>query len=116
MKQHADLAKTGRVLDEEFEQLRKQPVSARELRAAKNKLLTEHARSIRTNSGMADWLGTYEVYFGDYRALFTAPQAIERVTAADVRRVARQYLLPVESHRRSRSGRRLPRPRQGPAQ
>ena len=93
LKQDADLARTGRALDDEMERLQRAPVSARELRAAKNKLLTAHARAIHTNSGMADWLGTYEVFFGDYRKLFSAPQAIERVTAADVQRVAQKYLI-----------------------
>ncbi len=93
LKQDADLARTGRALDDEMERLQRAPVSARELRAAKNKLLTAHARAIHTNSGMADWLGTYEVFFGDYRELFSAPQAIERVTAADVQRVAQKYLI-----------------------
>jgi predicted Zn-dependent peptidase len=33
------------------------------------------------------------VYYGDYRKLFTVEQTLEAVTAADVQRVARQYLV-----------------------
>jgi zinc protease len=93
LRHHADLARVDRAIDEEMERLRSSPVPSRELRAAKNKLLTEHALSIRTDSGMADWLGTYEVFFGDCHKLFSAPQAIERVTAEDVQRVAIKYLV-----------------------
>jgi zinc protease len=94
LKRQADPTKAGHALDEEMEELSRSDVSSRELRAAKNRLLTEHAHAIRTNSGRAEWLGTYEIFFGDFRKLYAVPQAIEQVTAADVRRVARAYLVP----------------------
>jgi zinc protease len=91
LKQHADITRADHALDEEMARLRTSLVSDRELRAAKNKILTDRAREIRTNSGKADWLGTYEVFFGDYRKLFSASREIERVSASDVQRVARTY-------------------------
>ncbi len=94
LKHGIDVARAEHALDDEIERLRSSPVSLRELRAAKNKILTSYARRIRTNSGMADWLGTYEVFFGDCRKLFSAPGEIGRVTAADVERVARTWLSP----------------------
>ena len=93
LKRHADPAGVDRALDDEMERLKTTPVPTRELQAARNKLLTAHARAIHTDSGMAEWLGSYAVFFGDYRKLFSAPQAVERVTAQDVQRVTRKYLV-----------------------
>ncbi len=64
----------------------------RELRKAKNELLADHYRELKTIAGRANLLGTYELFYGDYRKLYSMEQAIEAVTAADVQRVARKYL------------------------
>jgi predicted Zn-dependent peptidase len=37
-------------------------------------------------------LGTYEVFYGDYKKLYEEPAEVEKVTAADVQRVAKQIL------------------------
>ena len=91
LRQHADVSRTEQALDDEMTRLKTSPVSSRELRAAKNKLLTDYAKEIRTNSGKADWLGTYEVFFGGYPRLFSTPPEIERVSTSDVQRVAQTY-------------------------
>jgi predicted Zn-dependent peptidase len=67
-------------------------VSDQELRKAKNQLLADHYRELKTISGRANLLGSYELFYGDYRKLYSAEQSIEAVTAADLQRVARQYL------------------------
>jgi predicted Zn-dependent peptidase len=36
-------------------------------------------------------MGTYEVFFGDYRKMFDAPKQYEKVTVEDIKRVANQY-------------------------
>ena len=72
--------------------MRNEPISDQELRKAKNQLLADHYRQLKTIAGRANLLGVYEVYEGDYRKLFTVEQTLEAVTAADVQRVARQYL------------------------
>jgi zinc protease len=43
-------------------------------------------------AGKADLLGKYEIYLGSYRKLFSAGDDLERVSAADVQRVAKAYL------------------------
>ena len=43
---------------------------------------------------MADALTFYYANFGDWRKLFTSIDDIAKVTADDVQRVARQYLIP----------------------
>ncbi|HYL38173.1 MAG TPA: pitrilysin family protein [Bryobacteraceae bacterium] len=85
-------ARAEKALFEELDRLREQPVSDQELRKAKNQLLADHYRELKTIAGRANLLGSYEVFYGDYRKLYSVEQAIEAVTAADVQRVARQYL------------------------
>ena len=87
-------AATEKVLFEEIEKLRTAEVPADELRKAKNGLLTDLFRQMKTISGRANLLGTYDVYRGDYRKLYTAHEEIEAVTAGDILRVAKQYLNP----------------------
>ncbi len=46
---------------------------------------------MRTINGRANTLGTYEVFFGDYRRFFDAAKNYSSVTKEDVQRVAKQY-------------------------
>ena len=55
-------------------------------------MLANHYRELKTISGRANLLGSYELFYGDYRKLYSVEQSVEAVTAADVQRVARQYL------------------------
>ena len=36
-------------------------------------------------------IGNYEVFFGDYKKMFDAPAEYNKVTVADVKRVANKY-------------------------
>ena len=85
-------ARAENALLEELDRLRDQPLSDQELRKAKNQLLANHYRELKTISGRANLLGSYELFYGDYRKLYSVEQSVEAVTAADVQRVARQYL------------------------
>jgi zinc protease len=89
-----DPARTEAALFEELEKVRTTPVSAEELRKAKNQLLAVHYKQLKTIAGRANLLGTYEVFHGDYNKLFTLDKDIEAVTAADVQRVAQKYFGP----------------------
>ncbi len=86
-----DPATAEKALLEEVEKLRTADVSDDELRKAKNLLLTSLFRQRTTISGRANLLGQYELYKGDFRKLYAAEQDIEKVTAADIRRVAEKY-------------------------
>jgi zinc protease len=81
-----------KVLIEELGRLSSEPVPDQELRKAKNQLLASHYRELKTIAGRANLLGQYEVFYGDYRKLYTVEQTYEAVTSADIQRVARQYL------------------------
>jgi zinc protease len=87
-----DPARAEKALFEELDRLREHPLPDQELRKAKNQLLAEHFRALKTISSRANLLGTYQVFYGDYRKLYSVEQAVEAVTAADVQRVAQQYL------------------------
>ena len=54
-------------------------------------MLARLYRQPKTIAGKANLLGSYEVFYGDYRNLFTADKEISKVTAADVQAVAKQY-------------------------
>ena len=51
----------------------------------------EFYRQMRTINGRANTIGTYEVFFGDYKKLFDAAKNYSVVTKADVQRVANAY-------------------------
>jgi zinc protease len=89
-----DPAKSEKVLFEEIERVRSTEVPAAELRKAKNQLLTNFYRQMKTISGRANQLGTAEIFLGSYEEMYNTPARYEAVTAADVLRVAKQYLGP----------------------
>jgi zinc protease len=64
------------------------------LSRAKNLVATEFWRGVSTIDGKARLLGEYAVMHGDYKLLFTAPEAYERVTREDVAAIARQVFDP----------------------
>ncbi len=76
---------------EELDRVKDAPVSDQELEKAKNFRLAEFYRQVRTINGRANTIGTYEVFFGDYRKLFDAAKNYNAVTKDDVLRVAKKY-------------------------
>lgn len=80
-----------RAVYEELARVKKEPITDQEIEKAKNILLANFYRSIKTISGRANQIGSYEVFFGDYRKLFGAAEEFRKVTKEDVRRVAQKY-------------------------
>jgi len=77
----------------EIERLKTEPVSPEELEKAKTRSRAGLIRRLASNAGLAQQLAFYEVVTGDWRNLFRQLDKINRVTADDVQRVARQYLI-----------------------
>ena len=86
-----DPSAVEKAIYEELEKVKAEAVTDEELEKAKNILLSGFYRNIKTISGRSNAIGTYEVFFGDYRKLFTAADDFARVTKVDVQRVAKQY-------------------------
>jgi len=76
----------------EIDNVVKNGITAEELQAVKNKKLVNLYRMQETINGKAQQLGNYETFFGDYRKLFAAPAAYEKLTPADILAVAQRYL------------------------
>lgn len=81
-------------LKAELERIRNAPVTAAELAEAKNELIAASLRDRETFSGRAFELGEYYVRTGDPRHADKRLAAIQKVSAADVQRVAAKYLAP----------------------
>jgi zinc protease len=90
----ASVPEFERVLDAELAAIVKHRVTEQELRRAKNMAAADFWRGVSTIDGKARLLGEYAVMRGDYALLFSAPDAYERVTRADVARIARQVFNP----------------------
>ena len=83
-----------RALNAELAQLLDKGVTAAELSRAKHQVAASFWRGVSTIDDKAHLLGEYAVLHGDYRKLFAAPDAYERVSAADVLAVAREVFKP----------------------
>src|SRR5712664_2171686 len=90
-KQGVNPQKCEKAMYEEFENAKNAAVSDTELEKAKNIRLAEFYREMRTINGRANTIGTYEVFFGDYKRLFDAAKNYSAVTKEDVQRVAKAY-------------------------
>jgi len=72
----------------QLDRLAKEGPDERELRKAKNGLRAAFVRRMTTNDGRADLLAETELFFGGWRNLGARVDAVERVGAEEVRRVA----------------------------
>lgn len=86
-----EVARVEKLLYEELDKLGTALVSERELQKAKNAVLADFYRGMKTIRGKADLLGTFELVYGDYKQLFTYVDAVNRITREDVQRVSRKY-------------------------
>jgi zinc protease len=85
-------ANTETEVDKELAALRDTPVGAEELQKAKNLEQAEFVFGQDSIMREAEMLGVYEL-LGDYRMVDKYLAGIDKVTAADVQRVAKNYLV-----------------------
>lgn len=76
---------------DEIEKIKKDGVTANELQKVKNQKLIDFYNQVETINGKANNIGTYEVFFGDYRKMFDAPSLYNKVSLDDIKRVANEY-------------------------
>jgi predicted Zn-dependent peptidase len=89
-----DLDQVAKALEAELDRLKTEPVAAAELDRVKTQARSGLLRSLDSNSGMASALLEYEVKTGSWRNLFRELEAINRVTPADIQRVAQATFTP----------------------
>ena len=75
-----------------MEKIKKDGITQKELQKIKNQKLIEFYNQVETINGKSNNIGTYEVFFGDYRKMFDAPAAYNKVTVEDIKRVANKYI------------------------
>jgi zinc protease len=76
----------------EVERLAKDPIPDRELQKAKNQIESEFIFSQDSIHTLAEMLGRYEAV-ASWKLLDSFLEGVRKVTAADVQRVAKQYLV-----------------------
>src|SRR5579864_5464653 len=76
-----------------IEKLKTQKVDEGTLNRIRTKVRAALIHRLDSNSGMAEALTFYHVSYGDWRKMFTAIDELDKVTADDVQRVAKQYLV-----------------------
>jgi predicted Zn-dependent peptidase len=76
-----------------IDRVKKEPVDAETLARVKIKLRAALIRKLADNAGLAAELCDYYAAYGDWRKLFTQIADYDKVTAADVQRAARKYLI-----------------------
>ena len=82
---------------EEVEKLKKDDVPAEELQSVKTRVKANLIRQLDSNEDLALQVASYQTTFGDWRELFRSVERIDKITAADVKRVANDTFNP--SHR-----------------
>lgn len=86
-------ADTEQAIEEEIERIRNEEVTEEELSRAKVRARVNLIRGLESNMGLATQLAYFHVLTGDWRNLFHSIDAINEVTAEDIKRVANQYLV-----------------------
>lgn len=80
-------------IHDEIEKLKTTDVSDEELQSVKTRAKADLIRGLADNEGLALQLGTAQARYGDWRELFRDIDRIERVTKADIRRVANKTFV-----------------------
>jgi predicted Zn-dependent peptidase len=77
-------------LREEIERLKREDVTDEELAKFKTRSKANLIRGLRSNQGLARQLVDYQRLYGDWRELFRYIDRLDKVTKADIRRVANE--------------------------
>ncbi|MCU1309691.1 MAG: peptidase M16-like [Candidatus Angelobacter sp.] len=81
-------------IHQEIEKLKTSDVTDEELQMLKTRAKADLIRGLGDNEGLAQQLGTYQALFGDWRELFRQVDRIDKVSKADIRRVAAKTFVP----------------------
>ena len=94
MNQGKTPAEGQKAIDVVLDQIKTQPVDAKELEKAKNQQIAAFILGRQSAQSKGDALGRYAVLGKDPNLINTELDRYLRVTAADIQRVAREYFTP----------------------
>src|ERR1044071_1243055 len=83
-----------KALREEINKLKEELVSDDELKMVKTRAKANLIRGLASNAGIAGALAGNQTLFGNWRELFHSVEKIDKVTAEDIQRIARQTFVP----------------------
>lgn len=75
----------------ELDKIANEGVDETELQKVKNQKMMDFYHVMETINGKANQIGTYQLFFGDYKKLFDAPTEYQKVTAEDIKNVVKKY-------------------------
>ena len=81
-------------IHKEIEKLKTADVTDEELAMYKTRTRADLLRGLADNQGLANDLAEYQTRYGDWRELFLQLDKVDKVTKADIRRVANQVFIP----------------------
>jgi len=81
-------------IHKEIEKLKTADVTDNELQMYKTRTRADLLRGLADNQGLADSLAAYRTRYGDWRELFLQLDRVDKVTKADIRRVANEVFVP----------------------
>src|SRR6202161_33924 len=80
----------GDAIHAEIDRLKKEDISDEELKMIKTRAKANLIRGLGDNEGLATQLAIYQTRYGDWRELFHSVDRIDKVSKADIRRVANE--------------------------
>jgi predicted Zn-dependent peptidase len=86
-------AEMREAIHKEIEKLRTAEVSDEELAMFKTRARADLLRGLADNQGLANALSEYQTRYGDWRELFLQLDKVDKVTKAEIRRVASQVFV-----------------------
>ncbi len=78
---------------DELNLLMNEGVNQKELTKVKNLAQVDFYRTLSTINGKANTLGSYELFFGSYKKMFSAIDDMNKIDKKDIKRVANEYLI-----------------------
>jgi predicted Zn-dependent peptidase len=89
---HSD-AEMATAIHKEIDKLKTTDVTDAELQMSKTRARADLLRGLADNQGLANALAEYQTRYGDWRELFRHLNLVDKVTKADIRRVANQIFV-----------------------
>lgn len=94
MKPGKDWHKAQALAVNELQAMTSKKVTERDLQKVKNQVMKEFVDGLETTDEKAQMLAINEIFFNDYRKMFSDLERYDQVTIADLQRVAKKYIIP----------------------